>query len=138
MSGNELDWFEGRFFQALHMKWQCKLGTPKPDETFCAMYDQACMMESHDKQYLRRKGPELQMTGGKSGKSHDKQYLRRSRLELQMTGGKSGKSHDKQYLRRSRSELQTGGKSGKSHDKQYLRRSRFELQMTGGKSGKLR
>ena len=33
--GREFDWFlKGRFFQALHTKWQRKLGAPKTDESF--------------------------------------------------------------------------------------------------------
>ena len=30
---------KGRFFQALLVKWQKKLGAPKPDETFHQLYD---------------------------------------------------------------------------------------------------
>ncbi len=29
---------KGRFFQALQPKWQCKLGAPKVDEWFNALY----------------------------------------------------------------------------------------------------
>ncbi len=52
MTGKELDrLLKGRFFQALHVKWQRKLGVPKPDETFYALYDRARMFESREKQY---------------------------------------------------------------------------------------
>ena len=43
---------KGRFFQALHTKWQQKLGAPKPSESFSELYDRARMLEHHDKQYL--------------------------------------------------------------------------------------
>ena len=32
---------KGRFFQALHTKWQWKLGAPKPSESFSELYDRA-------------------------------------------------------------------------------------------------
>ena len=42
---------KGRFYQALLPKWQRKLGAPKLDESFTALYDRACMLEMHDQQY---------------------------------------------------------------------------------------
>jgi len=52
MASKELYWLlKGRFFQALHIKWQCKLGAPKPDETFYDLYDQARCLECREKQY---------------------------------------------------------------------------------------
>ena len=52
MEGSKLDrLLKGRFFQALHTKWQRKLGAPKPSESFSELYDRARMMEHHDKQY---------------------------------------------------------------------------------------
>ena len=42
---------KGRFFQALLVKWQKKLGAPKPDETFHQLYDRARMLEQFEKQY---------------------------------------------------------------------------------------
>lgn len=39
MKGKELDrLLKGRFYQALYVKWQCKLGALKPDESFYALY----------------------------------------------------------------------------------------------------
>ena len=32
---------KGRFFQALQVKWQRKLGAPKPEESFQDLYDRA-------------------------------------------------------------------------------------------------
>ena len=50
--GKEFDrLLKGRFFQALHVKWQRKLGTPKPQETFRELYDRARTLEQHEKQY---------------------------------------------------------------------------------------
>ncbi len=52
MTGKELDHLlKGRFFQALHVKWQRTLGAHKSDETFYALYDRARMFESREKQY---------------------------------------------------------------------------------------
>ena len=33
------------------MKWQRKLGAPKPEETFYDLYDRARLLESREKQY---------------------------------------------------------------------------------------
>ena len=41
---------KGRFYQALLPKWQRKLGAPKL-ESFTELYDQARMLEQHEKQY---------------------------------------------------------------------------------------
>ena len=52
MKGKELDrLLKGRFYQALFVKWQRKLGAPKPEESFYALYDRARMLETHEKQY---------------------------------------------------------------------------------------
>ncbi len=52
MAGKELDrLLKGRFFQALNVKWQHKLGAPRPEETFYALYDRARALESREKQY---------------------------------------------------------------------------------------
>ena len=40
------------FFQVLLPKWQRKLGAPKIDEKFNDLYDRACVIERHEKQYL--------------------------------------------------------------------------------------
>ena len=42
---------KGRFFQALHVKWQRKIGAPKPDESFQDLYDRARLLEQYEKQY---------------------------------------------------------------------------------------
>ena len=42
---------KGRFFQALHVKWQRKLGAPKPQEIFRKLYNQVRTLEQHEKQY---------------------------------------------------------------------------------------
>ena len=36
---------KGRFFQALHPKWQRKVGAPKTSETFNELYDRARTVE---------------------------------------------------------------------------------------------
>jgi len=40
---------KGRFFQALHVQWQRKLGAPKPNESFKELYDRARILEQHEK-----------------------------------------------------------------------------------------
>ena len=42
---------KGRFYQALLVKWQCKLGCPKTDEGFHDLLTQARMLEEHEKQF---------------------------------------------------------------------------------------
>ena len=50
--GKEFDrLLKGRFFKALHVKWQRKLSAPKPQETFRELYDRARTLEQHEKQY---------------------------------------------------------------------------------------
>ena len=50
--GREYDrLLKGWFFQALHTKWQRKLGAPKTDESFSELYGRARILERHDQQY---------------------------------------------------------------------------------------
>jgi hypothetical protein len=52
LCGQERDiMLKGRFFQALQVRWQRKLGGPKTDETFKELYDRARMLEQREKQY---------------------------------------------------------------------------------------
>ena len=52
ITGREFDrLLKGRFFQALHVKWQRKLAAPKTGETFQEFYDRARVLEQHEKQY---------------------------------------------------------------------------------------
>ena len=52
VTGNDLDrLLKGRFFQALLVQWQRKLGAPKVEETFQELFDQARMAEQREKQY---------------------------------------------------------------------------------------
>ena len=51
VTGKEFDrLLKGRFFQALHQKWQRKLGAPKPGDTFQDLYDRARILEKHHQQ----------------------------------------------------------------------------------------
>ena len=51
LKGKEFDrLLKGRFFQALHQKWQRKLGAPKSSETFQDLYDRARILEKQHKQ----------------------------------------------------------------------------------------
>ena len=52
VTGNDLDrLLKGRFFQALLVRWQRKLGAPKVEETFQELFDRARMTEQREKQY---------------------------------------------------------------------------------------
>ena len=42
---------KGRFYQALLVKWQRKLGPPCPDETFDDLFAQARMVEECERQF---------------------------------------------------------------------------------------
>ena len=42
---------KGHFYQALLVKWQRKLGAPKPDESFHDLLARAHMLEEHEKQF---------------------------------------------------------------------------------------
>ena len=60
--GTEFDRIlKGRFFQALHTKWQWKLSAPKPAETFNELYERVRTYERHmsslQKQLLLRVNP---------------------------------------------------------------------------------
>ena len=51
-SGKELDQLlKGRFFQAIHVKWQQKFGAHKTNETFQKLFDHGRVLEQHEKQY---------------------------------------------------------------------------------------
>ena len=50
--GKELDrLLKGRFYQALHPRWQRKLNAPRTDETFEQLFERARMLEQHEKQF---------------------------------------------------------------------------------------
>ena len=50
--GKEFDrLLKGRFYQALHPRWQRKLNAPHPDETFSQLFERARMLEQHEKQF---------------------------------------------------------------------------------------
>ena len=50
--GKELDrLLKGRFYQALHPKWQRRLNAPRTDETFEQLFERARTLEQHEKQF---------------------------------------------------------------------------------------
>ena len=52
ITGKDFDrLLKGRFYQALLVKWQRKLGPPKPDESFHDLYTRARLVEEYEKQY---------------------------------------------------------------------------------------
>ena len=78
--GTEFDRIlKGRFFQALHTKWQRKLGAPKPAETFNELYDRARTYERHEQQFTETavaKGEsQKQSNTGKPSRVHCTVYV---------------------------------------------------------------
>lgn len=75
MKGKEFDRIKGRFFQALHVKWQRKLEAPRPTESFNELYDRARMLERHEKQYAASAAArgDTRSTGKKDDHSQQKQ-----------------------------------------------------------------
>ena len=66
--GREFDrLLKGRFFQALHTKWQRKLNAPRREETFMELYDRARQAEQREKHYA-----EAAIARGDSRKKVDK------------------------------------------------------------------
>ena len=52
IAGKDFDrLLKGRFYQALLVKWQRKLGPPKAEESFCDLYTRARLAEEYEKQY---------------------------------------------------------------------------------------
>ena len=52
IAGKDFDrLLKGRFYQALLVKWQRKLGPPKPEESFYDLYTRARLAEEYEKQY---------------------------------------------------------------------------------------
>ena len=72
---------KGRFYQAFMVKWQQKLGCPKPDEGFHELLAWARMLEEHDKQFAvsaqsRNKHKKSHSEGSrKQNKTEDKKNL---------------------------------------------------------------
>ena len=63
ITGREFDrLLKGRFFQALHVKWQRKVGAPKTGETFQELYDRARILEQHERQYAESAAARLDGT----------------------------------------------------------------------------
>ena len=54
----------GRFYQALQVRWQRKLGAPKPDGSFHDLLAQARMLEEQEKQFSASR---TRKSGRKSG-----------------------------------------------------------------------
>ena len=65
---------KGRFFQALLPKWQRKVGAPKLEESFAALYERARVCERHDPQYQRpSKGSRESSNKARNTDSHKQQ-----------------------------------------------------------------
>jgi len=85
MLGKEFDrLLKGRFFQALNVKWQRKLGAPKPEETFYDLYDRARALESREKQYSAGM---QRAYGGEQLPKVARSYIQKSGQKNQQFGG---------------------------------------------------
>ena len=84
---------KGRFFQSLLPKWQRKLGAPKLDESFTALYDRARMLEMHDQQYTAaaqaRDGKTKGATHGEKGQKSTEQPRQSSQSQKPSGDGAS-------------------------------------------------
>ena len=65
--GREFDrLLKGRFYQALHPRWQRKLNAPRTDETFTQLFERARMLEHHEKQFTASAACRAENQGKKS------------------------------------------------------------------------
>lgn len=82
LHGQERDiMLKGRFFQALQVRWQRKLGAPKTDETFKELYDRARMLGQREKQYAESaasRGDGSREEGSRDGSREEPQVKPRS------------------------------------------------------------
>ena len=70
LEGRDFDrMMKGRFFQALHTRWQRKLGAPRPEETFSQLFERARMFEQHEKQYSEAAASRSDQRPKKAGSS---------------------------------------------------------------------
>ena len=75
IQGREFDrLLKGRFFQALHVKWQRKLGAPKPSETFQELYDRARVLERHERQYAESAASRGEITKKGTFRGRERSY----------------------------------------------------------------
>ena len=87
MKGKEFDRIiKGRFFQALHVKWQRKLEAPRPTESFSELYDRARMLERHEKQYAASAAARGDTRN--TGKKDDQQQLQQKQQSVPRNLGK--------------------------------------------------
>ncbi len=85
ITGKDFDrLLKGRFYQALLVKWQRKLGCPKPDEGFHELLARARMLEGHEKQFAVSA---LNRSGTKSGSNERsrKQHAKSSERQAAST-----------------------------------------------------
>lgn len=67
-----IDCSKARFYQALLVKWQRKLGCPKPDEGFHDLLGRARMLEEHEKQFTASALTRGEVRKGSNGGSRKK------------------------------------------------------------------
>ena len=90
--GKDLDrLLKGRFYQALLVKWQRKLGAPRPDESFHDLLARARMLEEHEKQFQASAESRSEKAGRKpkSGMSDLKRSASHKKTEQDSSGTSS-------------------------------------------------
>jgi hypothetical protein len=70
---------KGQFYQALQVRWQRKLGAPKPDESFHDLLAQARMLEEQEKQFSASR---TRKSGRKSGSVDPMRNSSQKKIEL--------------------------------------------------------
>ena len=103
---------KGRFFQALHPKWQRKVGAPETSETFNELYDRACTVERQEKQ----------ISASAAARGDSKAPTDRSHAKQQQVVNKPTKRQNapQNSTSRSRSTVQSQA-STQQESEQYLR-----------------
>ena len=76
---------KGRFYQALLVKWQRKLGAPRPDESFHDLLARARMLEEHERQFSASAESRSGKSGRKSGSADPRKNPSHKKTEPETT-----------------------------------------------------
>ena len=116
---------KGRFYQALLVKWQCKLRPPKAEESFYDLYTRARLAEEYEKQYAasaeyrnanlpRSQGTKRSQRWDNRSCSHEKQD--RQQPSPIATGSEALRASQAQVMQKSREcKCYSCGESGHLH-----------------------
>ena len=96
---------KGRFYQALHTKWQRKLGAPRPEESFSQLYERARTIEQHEQQYLAAAASHGEHSNKKTNTrnhEHDNPVPKKT-ASAKSTADASGSTSNSSHISRSQS-----------------------------------